>query len=772
VSRGLLAAAAAIALGGTPVPLLRAAARAGAAPAPGPAAVDTGPALTVVPWPDSVEYDSGVFVLRSPVRIVVATASPRLMEIAALLGEWLGPPSGYHVAVVRGAPRRGDIALALERRAGDGPEAYTLAVSPGGVRIAAPAAEGVLWGAQTLRQLLPTAFDDSGAARPASWPIPAVVISDGPRFPWRGAMLDAGRHFFPAWFVKRFVDLMSRYKLNVLHWHLTEDQGWRLDVRRWPRLTSVGAWRTEADGTRYGGFYTAAGVRGVVEYARERGVTVVPEIDMPGHSVAAIAAYPWLGCTGDSIAVATDWGVHLDVLCPRQRTFAFLEDVLGEVVRLFPSRYVHVGGDEVPRDRWKACEDCQALIQTEGLRDEDELQGWFMSRVGRWLRGHGRRLIGWDEIATGPLPAEAVVEVWRDTATIAALARAGHDVIAAPESYAYINRSPGDLPLARVYAFDPLPAGLSPREAAHVLGGEAPLWSERITTENFDLMAFPRLLAFAEAVWTRGRRDLADFERRLAAGPEPRLAVLGVAIGPQDHDILRMTPDYDSTTRSLGMRVAIGMPGVELRYTTDGSPPTPTSPPYADSIGFGGEGTVRLQAFFRGERLGEERRITIVPSLARGRPYTLTTAPSPQYPGTGPRTLTDGALGSLDFHDGLWQGWQGPDLEAVVDLGRVTPITAVEGSFLQANRSWILLPRAFTVWLSDDGISWRLAGTTPADQPPERRDVFLDRLAVAMPPGTTARWVMVRATSSGPLPPGHPGAGHPSWIFCDELLVR
>jgi hexosaminidase len=741
-----------------------------------PLAAQTG-TLAVVPRPDSVVFESGAYLLRSPVRIAVATPNRRLDEIGALLRGWLAS-SGYRASVVHGAPRRGDVALALNRSAGDGPEAYTLRIAPRGIRIAAPAPEGVLWGAETLRQLLPAGDSGSSGATPsgrewraAAHPIPAVSIRDAPRFAWRGALLDAGRHFFPVPFVERFVDLLARYKLNVLHWHLTEDQGWRLAVPKWPRLTSVGAWRTEVDGTRYGGFYTRADVRRVVGYARQRGVTVMPEIEMPGHSVAAIASYPWLGCTGDSIPVANNWGVHADVYCPREATFAFLESVLGDVVRLFPSRFVHVGGDEVPKDRWKACGDCQALMRAEGMKDEEALQAWFMGRIGRWLTAHGRRLVGWDEITSGPLPPDAVVEVWRDTATIAAVARMGHDVIASPGAYTYLDHAQSNLTLAKVYAFEPVPTGLTANEAAHILGGEAPLWSEEITTANFDLMAFPRLLAFAEALWSRGPRDLAEFRPRLAAEGS-RLGSLGVAIGPEDHDVLRMTPVYDSAADQLAMRVETGVPGIAVHYTADGSGPTDTSPLFADSIRFSTRGTTRLQAYYRGVPLGNPRTVTIAPNLARGRPYTLTAPPGRQYPGTGPRTLTDGALGTLDFSDGLWQGWQGTDLEAGVDLGSATPIATVTGSFQQTMKSWILLPRDLTVWLSDDGVAWREAGSATSDQPMERADPFLYRLTVSMPPGTAARWVKVRATNPGPLPAWHRGAGQPSWIFCDEIVVR
>ena len=775
-------------------PLAHAARAQVSAPASVSPAAPTAAAIAILPRPDSMERREGAYTLRSPVRIVVATPSRRLMEIAELLREWVTTSTGFHATVRQRTAGCGDVTLRLDRGAGAGPEAYTLEVGRAGVTIAAPAAEGVLWGVQTLRQLLPPerqAGDGAGAGladgrrltadgRRRGAPtlrhpvtIPAVVIRDAPRFGWRGSLMDVGRHFFPAPFVKRYVDLLSRYKLNVLHWHLTEDQGWRLQIRRYPRLTEVGAWRTEPDGSRYGGFYTQDEVRDVVEYARLRGVTVVPEIEMPGHSVAAIASYPWLGCTGDTtLRVADTWGVFQDVYCPREATFTFLENVLTEVLALFPSPYVHIGGDEVPKDRWNACADCQELMRREGLRSEEELQSWFVRRIETWLNAHGRRLVGWDEITEGGLAPNAVVQVWREAATIATVARQGHDLVASPSGSVYINRTPGDLTLAGVYAFEPVPPGLSGQEAAHILGGEATLWSEGITTANFDLTAFPRLLAFAEVLWSTGPRDLAEFRRRLAAGEAPRLAALGVALGPEDRDILRMAPTYDSATNSLGVRVERGVPGIDVRYTTDGSAPTTASPNYADSIGFAGEGTVRVQAFFRGAPLGDERVMRIAAHLARGRPVVLTTPPSPRYPGTGPRTLTDGALGSLDFHDGLWQGWQGADLEAVIDLGTPQAVAAVEGSFQQTMRSWILLPRDFTVWLSDDGAAWREAGTATHDQPPERADPFLYRLTVALPAGTTARWVRVRARGYGTLPAWHPGAGNPAWVFCDEIVVR
>ena len=730
------------------------------------------PVIPIIPRPDSIEVREGGFTLRDPVRIRVASSEARLREAAAFLRHVLVAGTGYRVSITQGrAPAAGAIVLALEGSRADS-EAYTLSVTPQQVRLTAAGAPGVVWGIQTLRQLLPPAFE-GGAARRASWTIPAVVIRDRPRFAWRGSLLDAGRHFFPVADVERFIDLLSRYKLNVLHWHLTDDQGWRIAIRRYPRLTTVGAWRIEEDGSRYGGFYTQQEVRAVVAYARRRAVTVVPEIEMPGHSSAAIAAYPWLGCTGDSIAVPHTWGVFEDVYCVgNERTFTFLEAVLDEVTALFPSRYIHIGGDEVPKDRWRACESCQALMRREGLPDEAALQSWFTRRITRSLLRRGRRLIGWDEIMEGGLPPGAVVQVWRDTATIRAAILAGADVIASPTSYAYLDYSPAILPLAKVFAFDPVPAGLLPEQVRHVLGGEAPLWSERIVPGSLDLVALPRLLAFADVLWSARAKDYDNFLARLVEQEHRLVFEIGVGVGPSDRDLLRLTPIYDSTRGRMGVRVERGTADVEVRFTTDGSTPTPASPLALDTTWLGDTGIVTLQAFVQPGPMPARLRLVLVTHLAAGRSVALATPPDPRYAGTGPRTLTDGAFASTDLHDGLWQGWQGPDLDAVIDLGERRALSAVEGSFLQDTRSWVLLPRGIRVWLSDDDSTWSEAGTATHEEPAQRMDPFRYALRVSLPAGATARYVRVLAANSGTLPAWHPGAGHPSWIFADELVVR
>jgi hexosaminidase len=481
--------------------------------------------VTVVPRPAFVERGEGWFAARATTPVVTATpADPALAALAAFARgvlEGHAPP---------GPGDGGVLHLELAPHGALPAEGYELAAAPGGVTVRAAGPAGLFYGLQTFRQLLP--LDGSGR-------VPAVTIRDAPRFPYRGMHLDVGRHLFPVAFIKRYIDLLARYKLNVFHWHLTDDQGWRLEIRKYPRLTSVGAWRRETvagnqmrpyvgDGRPYGGFYTQAEVREIVAYAAARYVTVIPEIELPGHSLAALAAYPELACTPGPFEVGTNWGVYDDIYCPGERTFTFLEDVLGEVLELFPSPYIHIGGDEVPKRRWRESPVAQEVMRREGVADEGALQSWFIRRIETFLRSRGRRIIGWDEILEGGLAPDATVMSWRGVAGGIEAARQGHDVIMSPGSHLYFDHYQGPRetePLAiggfttleRVYGFEPVPPGLTPAEAGHVLGAQANVWTEYIPTSgHVEYMAFPRMLALAEVVWTPvADRSWDDFARRL-----------------------------------------------------------------------------------------------------------------------------------------------------------------------------------------------------------------------------------------------------------------
>jgi hexosaminidase len=511
--------------------------------------------IAIVPKPVELAVLDGAFALSAatPVRFDSASDASRLA--AARLVEWLardpgvrlGPPSAAAPSAGGSSPAIRFVS-ASDAPGADRPEGYRLTVAPDGVRVEARERAGFLNAVQTLRQLVPE-------SPPAAdgWSLPAVRIADWPRFGWRGLMLDVGRHFFPVSDILRLVDAMAFHKYNVFHWHLTEDQGWRAEVRSHPRLTGVGAWRRETiaghssqsqtyDGRPHGGFYTQDDLRAVVAFAAARGIAVMPEIEMPGHCQAALAAYPELSCTGGPFEVSRTFGVHKEVYCAgNDRALALQRDVLEEMLAIFPSAYIHIGGDECPKERWKACPKCQDRIRREGLRDEHGLQSWFVRQMDGFLQARGRRLVGWDEILEGGLAPGAVVMSWRGEDGGIAAARAGHDVVMATNKKVYFDyyqsadreREPlaigGLCTLETVYGYEPVPAALDAGAAAHVLGAQGQLWTEYMADWPYvEYMAFPRACALAEVLWSPAAgRDFAAFRQRLDAHLR-RLARMGV----------------------------------------------------------------------------------------------------------------------------------------------------------------------------------------------------------------------------------------------------
>jgi hexosaminidase len=503
--------------------------------------------IAIIPQPVSLTRREGQCSLKDAAIYAGAGA----LETAALLQELL-PGSVVNPAAQPAGASRLELTLspALERLASEG---YRLEIEPGRVVLSAAQAAGLFYGSQSLRQLLPV----SGEAV-----IPCLEIEDFPRFGWRGAMLDSCRHFFPVETVLRFIDLLALHKLNRLHWHLTDDQGWRLQIERYPRLTEVGAWRKETmvghyeewlqthqfDGIPYGGFYTKADIRRVLDFARMRHVTVVPEIEMPGHAQAAVASYPELGNVSQPVEVSKGWGIHLDVYNVEESTLRFLQNVLDEVIDLFPSQFIHIGGDECPKQQWHESPAAQARMQALGLKDEEELQSFFVRRMDAFLFARGRRLIGWDEILEGGLASGAAVMSWRGEEGGIAAANAGHDVVMAPNTYTYLDyyqsaereKEPlgigGYLPLETVYNYEPIPAEIDPAKRHHILGTQAQLWAEYIpTSAQLEYMAFPRLSALSEVAWSpAGSKDYRNFLARLKENLLPRLDRLQVNYRPLD----------------------------------------------------------------------------------------------------------------------------------------------------------------------------------------------------------------------------------------------
>ncbi|MBX9403088.1 family 20 glycosylhydrolase [Lysobacter sp. BMK333-48F3] len=639
-------------------------------------AVPQAPAPELVPRPAQVRAGEGEFALGADTTIYANNAEAR--AVARLLRDELALRQGLTLTLRDGAPKRrkGEdeasayVQLVAEPAAGGdarADERYRLDVSERGIRLAGPPA-GLFYGYQTLRQLLPAARVD------APLRLRSLSIEDAPRFVYRGMHLDVGRHLYPVAFLKRYIDLMAQYKLNTFHWHLTEDQGWRIEIKRYPKLTAVGAQRKETvvgrnidpyvgDGKPYGGFYTQDQVREVVAYARERHITVIPEIEMPGHSLAALAAYPELACTPGPFEVGTNWGVYDDIYCPKEETFKFLENVLDEVVALFPAPYLHIGGDEAPKTRWQASEVAQAVMRREGLRDEHELQSYFIRRMEKFLHTRGKRIIGWDEILEGGLAPDATVMSWRGEAGGIAAAQQGHDVIMSPTQCCYFDYGQGpakyeqwnlggELTLAKVYGYDPVPAALNAAQARHVLGVQGNVWTEHLKTEAMvEYMVFPRLLALAEVGWTpQAGRDYADFERRLR-GQFPHLDRQGVGYripAPQGlADVMRVQAAGEGEEYRHRFELTPAVPGAKIRYTLDGSEPGARSAlidgPLEVAVALGRSRTLRTVT-----ELADGRRSGVHEAVLRYREY-LPASPLPQAARAGlAYRLYQGSYASLD----------------------------------------------------------------------------------------------------------------------------
>lgn len=500
--------------------------------------------ISIIPMPASLQKNSETFRVTSKTRIVAQKDHAEALRMAHLLAQKFNKAAGFNLTVAEEAENdlgKDVIFFTTENAAPSlGAEGYQLSVTQDAVIIKAPEAAGLFYGLQTVNQLLPAEIESPFRVENIVWQMPGVEIEDKPRFKWRGMHLDVCRHFMPIEFVKEYIDNMAMHKLNTFHWHLTEDQGWRLEIKKYPKLTEVGAWRKESlighaserprkfDGTPHGGYYTQEQAREIVEYARERFITVVPEIEMPGHAKAAIAAYPELGVTGEQVEVATYWGVFPDIYNVEESTFSFLEDVLSEVMDIFPGEYIHIGGDEATKDQWEASEKIQQKIKELGLKDEHELQSYFIRRMEKFINSKGRKLIGWDEILEGGLAPNATVMSWQGLEGGIAAAKAGHEVIMTPIQSVYFwapQGNPETEPLAgggyttleKVYQFEPIPEELTSEEANYVIGAQGCAWTEYMEgPEQVEYMVFPRISALAEVVWSpKEAKNWDDFADRM-----------------------------------------------------------------------------------------------------------------------------------------------------------------------------------------------------------------------------------------------------------------
>jgi len=669
-----------------------------------------------------------------------------------------------------------------------GEEGYELTVSSEGVDIKANTPAGVFYGAHTLNKLLGSSADGN---------LPGLKITDYPRFSYRGLHLDVSRHFMPVSFVFDLIDYMAMHKLNVFHWHLVDDQGWRIEIRKYPKLTEVGAWRVDMSdrhwndrplvndpaNATYGGYYTQDEIKRVVRYAAERNITVMPEIEMPAHVMSALAAYPEYSCTGENLGVPPGgvWPITHIYCAGKDETFHFLEDVLTEVMELFPSEFIHIGGDEADKTNWKSCAACQARIKSEGLADEHELQSYFIHRIEEFLNDNDRKLIGWDEILEGGLAPNASVMSWRGEQGGIDAAKMGHTVVMTPGSHCYFDHYQGDpaleplaiggyTTLAKVYSYEPVPAELTPDEAQLVLGAQANVWTEYMPEpEHVEYMIFPRLAALSEVLWSPATsRDWGDFSQRMK-DQYKRYDHMGINYSLSAFQV-SATPEMDAENKTLKITLESEVYEPEIRFTLDGSKPTQESPLYRESVSIAQTGTLTAAVFVEGEPMNQfmVRDYNIHKGFAAD--VELQQPGSEQYPGQGPYSLVNGIHGTKSYSDGSWTGFLGNDLSALIDLGEATDISSVKIDALQNNGSWIFYPQWVQFEVSEDGENFSLLEKvenriSSAEPLPQTQWFATDKGAADV------RYVRVTAKSLGVCPEGHSGEGENCWMFVSEIVV-
>ncbi|MBK8723452.1 MAG: beta-N-acetylhexosaminidase [Saprospiraceae bacterium] len=741
--------------------------------------------VNIIPQPNSAVFDEGSFNFTREISLQYNKTNKEITEIVKFFTMKLGEfPANTFSKIKNEVPNR--IEFYLQKTKGNS-EYYELIVQKNAIILRANTTKGMFYGVQSILQLV------NNYQRGNRVSIPCMQLQDQPNFSWRGMHLDVSRHFFSIRSIKKYIDLMAYYKMNTFHWHLTDDQGWRIEIKKYPKLTEVGANRKETlkghynknpqeyDGTPYGGFYTQEEIKQVIEYASDRYVTVVPEIEMPGHAVAALAAYPEYGCTGNSIDVATKWGVFDDIYCPTESTFTFLENILSEVIALFPGKYIHIGGDEAPKTRWKESEFCQKLIKDNHLKDEHELQSYFIKRIDRYLTSKGKKMIGWDEILEGGLSPNATVMSWRGTQGGIDAVNQGHDVIMTPTSNCYLDyyqstdpSEPlaigGYLPLEKVYKYDPVPEDMDDTRKKLILGTQGNLWTEYIASENqLEYMMLPRILALAETGWTKPKmKNFEDFCGKL---------------DDQFDYFNRKKLNYADKLSELNSKVSIDdEKGLVLDWFTFRKKDQIKYEIYNENGAMIDEGTVKDRQFTI-EKSGKHRAYVLKKGAifgnpidldffihkAAGKKITLTNDPAKQYSGNGKSSLINGLRGSTERYGGPeWLGFSGKDAEAIIDLGNKLSVSSFATSFFHAPGQWIRAPKEVIIYGSEDGIKYNEIGKAI----PEVGNEKIVRVDFPLKSSKPIQYVKVLIKRHGIISVGEQGEGNEAWLFVDELEVK
>ncbi len=725
----------------------------------------------LIPYPQSVEFSKGEFILSNTTAVKGNEKSFEYQFFLKSLNK------NYQLDLSKNERTHGTdvIFVSVDK---DKKEDYEINVAENFMSVIGKDDAGLFHGIQTMLQLIQNSKDGK---------IPAVKIKDYPKFAWRGMHLDVCRHFFNVDEVKQYIDYLAMYKLNTFHWHLTDDQGWRIEIKKYPKLTEIGSKRKESmmgayvdntfDGKPYGPyFYTQEQIRDVVKYAQQRHITVVPEIEMPGHALAALSAYPELACTKGPFESATKWGVFDDVFCPKEETFTFLENVLDEVMKLFPSQYIHIGGDECPKTRWKECAHCQELIKKNNLKDEHGLQSYFIHRIEKYVNSKGRKIIGWDEILEGGLAPNAAVMSWTGINGGIEAAKSGHFAVMTPGAYCYFDHYQGDpqsepnafggfTPLDKVYSYNPVPSELNPEQAKYILGVQANLWTEYIIDfKQVQYMIFPRLMALSEVGWgTADPENYKEFESRVIG----QFKILDGMKVNYAKSIYNISGKVVPANEGIAYELTVSQDPAGIRYTTDGTEPSLDSQVYQNPVRVKKSMTVKSAYFEDGKLKSAVSSQEFTVSKTTGKKITLEQQPSENYSFGGAFTLVDGIIGNTRQLGKTWLGFQGKDVVATIDLGQKTSFSEVYFNTLENKGSWIHLAKSAQVFVSDDGRNFKMIKEIG------RQEIQNSKGKIKLNVGNhTSKYIKLIIENAGIIPAGNPGADSKAWLFVDEIGVN
>lgn len=743
---------------------------------------------SIIPLPEHISGTGETLVFNKQNSLKISYDQVFFKDVAVYFSDFLNTDYQF-TSSIDSVGNEGEVAFVY--KAFDNPEAYELTIGSKGIVVQASSAPGAFYAVQSLKQLFPLRKEYNGEMIKLA----GVTMHDKPLFSYRGAHLDVARHFFSADSIKRFIDILAMHKLNKFHWHLTEDQGWRVEIKKYPKLTEIGAYRPrtvigrnsqEYDTIPHGGFYTQDEIREIVQYAAERYITVIPEIDMPGHMMAALAAYPELGCHNKKVEVAQKWGVFEDVLCGGdEKVYDFVFNVLDEVMELFPSKYIHIGGDECPKDEWEKCATCQAKIKQLGLKSDEQhtaeqkLQSYFSQRVESYLNENGRLLVGWDEISEGGISKTATLMAWRSPEYGYEAARNGNDAILTPNQFFYLDYYQTDditgEPLAiggcttveRVYSFEPFQGDLPDSIKKHILGVQANVWTEYMKTFNHvEYMLLPRLAALSEVAWSSAPKDYPDFISRLG-----RLINFydqaGYNYGKHIFDI-RKEYIRDTIAHTLHIELS-ALNDAQIRYTIDGSEPTKNSTLYKQPIAINSSMELKAKAFYN-ESFSRTLRQKFDFNLATLKPIRLNTPSYHDYTFNGALLLNDGLTGEKSYRSGNWLGYNNEDLSVTIDLMEPTEISEVSMNAFVTTADWVFRPTFVQVYSSLDDVNYELL----AEQKPAslNHDVFEIETYTLTFDQTKSRYIKVVMGSLRTIPQWHPAKGLPAFIFVDEISVN